>query len=98
MQSLTIAPLEQRRKPGLGYYSGNRSQWKAAWHYARCRRREGKAPNAQDKGLAWKASLIAHFECTDIVDPLNVPAPVRLASLKIIARIAGKSLKELLTN
>lgn len=84
------APLEQRRKPGLGHYKGSRLAWKLAWRRARRHARSGIDPDPRDKGIWWKATLIANYERHSYNDPLMTPLAARLECHQLINKILAE--------
>lgn len=83
-------PIEKRRKPGLGTYTGTRKEWESAWRCARIHKREGHTHDPRDSGLKWKARLIVHYERTDVCDPLAVDVRARIWALQCVEGILDR--------
>lgn len=81
---MKLPPLETRRKAGLGRYHGTRKEWKASWRRARGLLRLGRDPDPKDKGLNWKASLIACYERSGNADPLTFGLVNRLNAKRCV--------------
>lgn len=75
------------RKPGLGRYLGNRTQWTLAYRAARIAEKRGTAPDPATFGLPWKARLVVAFDRHDHCDRLHSPVLTRLASWRLIREI-----------
>ena len=89
-----IPPLELRRRPGLGRYTGSRADWKAAWRRARIRHRQGFHPDPKDRNLEWKASLVVTYERSEVVDLLTIGIHGRLAGHQAINKILEEKSSE----
>lgn len=75
------------RKPTLGNYNGNRTEWIAAYRAARIDYKKGIEPNPSFTGIRWKAGLIVAYERQEYLDTLTHPVANRLESKRLIDKI-----------
>lgn len=84
-------PLENRRRPGLGRYTGTRQEWVKAWREARTHHKDPENSDAHRAGgLLWKACLTLWFERA--CDTLRCTPAQQLAANRLIDEILQENI------